>query len=116
MWGPGPYNMAIAVQLLLPWNEANQRKKLEISLVTNDGEPVVGPDGKPIVITGEVEAGRPPGIRQGSDLEVALALNVTLPIPPGQYRWNLELAEDLLTAVAFEVLTAPPSGVQGVPG
>jgi hypothetical protein len=114
VWGPGPYSFALAVQLWLPWNQANERKALRISLVTEDGQAVNAPDGRPVLITGEVEAGRPPGVRPGSDLDVAVALPVTLPIPPGQYRWNLELAGDLLTSVAFEVLLMAPPGI--VPG
>ncbi len=113
VWGPGPYNFALAVQLWIPWNQANERKALKISLVTEDSQPVVGPDGNPVVIAGEVEAGRPPGVRAGSDLDVAVALTVALPIPPGRYRWNLELAEDLLTSVPFEVLVTPPLSLPG---
>ena len=43
---------------------------------------------------GEIEAGRPPGVSPGSQLDAAFSFSVpSLPLPPGRYQWRLDVAE-----------------------
>ena len=101
----GPFNAAIAGKLLVPWNEANKRLNLKLQLVTDDGQPVSDPEGKPVVIDGEFEIGRPPGLAPGSDLDFPLAFNVGgLNLDVGRYRWEFLVTGDVRSTVAFDVV------------
>ena len=88
---------AIAIKFEIPWDRANQRHKIELELVTADGEPVLveGPEGAmvPLRLEGEVEVGRPPGLKPGSPIDAALAISLSpLPLEPDQrYEWRLSI-------------------------
>jgi hypothetical protein len=90
----------------IPWDRANQKIKVSLTLLAADGEQVAvqTPGGPvPIATHAEVEAGRPPGLTPGSPLDGSFALNVQpLPLPPGRYEWRLQIAEGILTE-SFEV-------------
>jgi hypothetical protein len=93
--GPAPVPFAIALLFEVPWDRANIRHGFRLELVDSDGEPILVPteeEGEaPLVIEGEFEAGRPPGLKPGTPLEVPIALN--LPGPPigpgGRFEWRL---------------------------
>jgi hypothetical protein len=95
--GPDPTPSAIALALKVPWDEANARHDLRIELLDADGRPIlVGPgeeDGKPVVIESNFEVGRPPGLRPGTPIDLAFAVNISpLPLPPGgRYEWRLSI-------------------------
>ena len=91
--GPGPVLMAIALKVEVPWIEANRPHKLGLALFTEDEQPVKipGPVGDQAVEVGaNFEVGRPPGVRPGSPLGFAAAINMPpLPLPPGAgYVWR----------------------------
>lgn len=91
--GPGPAAMAIALKIEVDWNEANRKHKLRLALLTEDEQSVrvPGPAGDQAVeVGGEFEVGRPPGLRPGTALDFAIAINVQpLPLPPGAgYVWR----------------------------
>jgi len=91
--GPQPAPSAIAMKIDVPWNEANKRHSLRLDLLHEDGQPVMVPTptgDRPVQISSEFEVGRPPGLTPGSDLDVALAINIgPLPLPPGgRYVWR----------------------------
>jgi len=103
-----PINFAIAIQFAVPWHLANKQMALRIDLLDSDGKPFIGPDGKAVQVLGHMEVGRPPGLKQGSTLDNALAVGLTgMTIPPGSYRWDLYVDKDLVESAPFEVLAAP---------
>jgi hypothetical protein len=95
--GPDPTPSAIAIVLKVPWDEANARHDLRIELIDADGRPIVvgSPEdqGKPVVIESHFEVGRPPGLRPGTPIDLAFAVNIgPLPLPPGgRYEWRLTI-------------------------
>jgi hypothetical protein len=87
---------AIVVLIKVPWDQANRVHRLVVELLDADGRPVstTGPVGdQPIRIEGDFEAGRPPGIPQGSplDLSATFAIAGGLPLAEGRYTWNLSI-------------------------
>ena len=108
-----PVTMALAVKIAVPWDEANTPHALSARLVTEDGlDPtLVGSDGQrapaPIQFEGSFEAGRPPGLPPGSDLDAPFAVNIAgLPLPPGRYEWRVAIDGELEDRVAFTVMAA----------
>jgi hypothetical protein len=95
--GPDPTPSAIAIALKVPWDEANERHDMRIELIDADGRPIlVGSpeeEGKPVVIESQFEVGRPPGLRPGTPIDLAFAVNISpLPLPPGgRYEWRLTI-------------------------
>jgi len=96
--GPDPVPMAIALKLEVPWDRTNEQHSLLLELLDDDGNPfmVEGPEehGRvPLQVTGEFEAGRPPGIKPGTPIDSALAVNFgPLPLEPGRrYQWRLSI-------------------------
>jgi hypothetical protein len=94
--GPDPSPSALAISLKVPWDEANRRHDLRVELLDSDGQPIrVGSqeDGRPVVIESHFEVGRPPGLRPGTPIDLALAINhgpVAL-APGGRYEWRLSI-------------------------
>jgi len=97
--GPDPVPMAIALKLEVPWDRTNEKHSLLIELLDEDGNPVLveGPEEHggqvPLQVTGEFEAGRPPGIKPGTPIDSALAVNFgPLPLEGGRrYQWRLSI-------------------------
>jgi hypothetical protein len=92
--GPMPVPFAIAMLFEVPWDRANVKHRFRLDLVDTDGHVVFAPteEGEePVVIEGEFEAGRPPGMKPGTPLDVPIAIN--LPGPPvqpgGRFEWRL---------------------------
>src|SRR2546430_17577062 len=86
---------AIAMKFEVPWDRANQRHGIELELVTADGDPVLvpGPDGDsvPLRIEGNLEVGRPAGLKPGTPIDAAMAINLgPLPLQPhSRSQWRL---------------------------
>ena len=92
MIGPKPTPSAIAIKIEVPWHEANTPHKLRLALLDADNQPVSIPTPtgeQPFEIHSTFETGRPPGLRAGKALDVALAINIVpLPLSPdSQYVW-----------------------------
>jgi len=92
--GPMPVPFAIAMLFEVPWDRANVKHRFRLDLVDSDGHVVFASteEGEePVVIEGEFEAGRPPGMKPGTPLDVPIAIN--LPGPPvepgGRFEWRL---------------------------
>ncbi len=107
-----PVTMALAVKIAVPWDAANMPHDFSARLVTEDGvDPsLVQPDGSsvatPIEFQGRFEAGRPPGMPPGSDLDAPFAVNIAgLPLRAGRYEWRVAIDGDLVDRVAFTVMT-----------
>jgi hypothetical protein len=94
--GPGPSTCALALKVEVPWDQANQRHRFELSLVDEDGRQVILPSDqgeRPIDINGEFEVGRPPGLLPGTPIDYVLAVNfASVPFPPGRrLEWRLSI-------------------------
>ena len=95
--GPDPTPSALAIKFDVPWDRTNHRLSVLIELVSADGEPVLvpQPDGteQPLRIEGQLEVGRPPGLKPGSPIDAAMALNFgPLPLEPDtRYEWRLSI-------------------------
>ena len=98
--GPEPVPMAIALKLEVPWDRTNVQHSLLLELLDEDGDPfmVDGPDEDqvPLQVTGQFEAGRPPGIKPGTPIDSALAVNFgPLLLEPGRrYQWRLSIDDE----------------------
>ena len=100
-----PTNMALAVKLSIPWDQANEPIKIMASLVTEDGNPVDLGMG-PLSAGGDIEVGRPPGLKRGTPLDAPLVLNFTgIALTPGGYVWQLEIDGEVKARAPFRVLS-----------
>ena len=94
--GPGPAPSALAILVEVPWDQTNVRHPWRLELLDADGEAVEVPTPlgkKPLVLDGQIEVGRPAGVRPGTGLTVPIALNLgPLPLEAGeQYVWRLSI-------------------------
>lgn len=87
---------AIALKIEVPWTETNRQHNLKLELIDSDYHPVMvqTPTGEaPLMISADFEVGRPPGLIQGSPLDVPLAFNIgPIPLAPEKrYIWKLTI-------------------------
>ena len=90
--GPRPQNVAVAVRIGVPWDQANVKHDWTLDLIDEDGRQVMVRE-KPVSLTGQFEAGRPAGVAPGTQLWVPLGLNFgAIPLPGGRrYTWRLSI-------------------------
>jgi len=99
-----PASIALAVKMDVPWDQANQKHRIRVSLVSDDGQPVMLND-LPVLIEGELETGRPPGLRQGTPIDAPLALTFNgMLLDAGRYTFKFEINDEEAAHVAFDVL------------
>ena len=108
-----PVTMGLAVKISIPWDEANIPHEFTARLVTEDGQdPVLpkvegGAAGTRVEFQGRFEAGRPPGLAPGSELDAPFAVNIAgLPLAPGRYEWQVEIDQEAVGQVSFTVMEA----------
>jgi hypothetical protein len=113
--GPNPTPYALAIKIEVPWNETNRDHSFKLNLLDTEHRQVLvpTPDGdKPMQVGGNFQVGRPPGLIQGSSLDVPLALNLPpLPLAPGaRYLWQLMINDDQINVweVAFSTRATAP--------
>jgi hypothetical protein len=89
---------AVAFVLHVPWDETNRKIKWVLDLFDADGNPVVlqtGPENfTPLHMENELEVGRPPGIKQGSAINVPFAVSFG-PMPlraDSTFEWRLKVS------------------------
>jgi hypothetical protein len=97
--GPDPVPSGVAIYVDVPWDMTNMRIPWRLELLTSDGEPVNVPTPmgeQPLVLSGEFEVGRPPGVTPGTGLGVPLAINMgPLPLEPGgRYEWRFYIRDE----------------------
>ncbi len=98
---PSPIQMGIAIAVKVPWGETNQKHQLTVSIADEDGKPVVP------AIGGEVEVGRPAGMRDGITQRALLAINASFALQrPGRYEVRVEDASGETKSVSFEAFIA----------
>lgn len=97
-------NVTLAVKLSVPWDQANQKHKVRASLQDADGN-IVNLGIGDVFAEGDVEVGRPPGIKPGTALDVLFVLPFGgLAFEPGSYVWLLEVNGHPVTRESFLVL------------
>jgi hypothetical protein len=85
--------MAIAIKIEVPWTDSNTRHRLRLALFDEDAQPVkvTMPTGdRPVEINSVFEVGRPPGLKPGTPLDFALAINISALTlrPDTRYVWH----------------------------
>jgi hypothetical protein len=90
--GPGAVPCSVVLLFHVPWQQTNEKIPFALRLIDEDGYPVPQSEGQqPIGITGQLEAGRPAGMLPGTEINVPIAFNVVLNLPPARrYTWVLE--------------------------
>jgi hypothetical protein len=92
----------------VPWDISNIRHKAVLNLLDDDGQPV-HLDGNEVEVDIEFETGRPPGLKPGTPIDWAQALNVpSIPLEPGRYEWQLTIDGVVSTTRPFTVRAAAP--------
>lgn len=100
-----PFNMALAILLEVPWDQTNKKMKIVASLMTDDGDPVQTEEGQAMEATGDLEVGRPVGIKPGSGINVPIALSFSgVSLPAGGYRWEVQIDGTMMATAPFRAL------------
>jgi hypothetical protein len=116
MTGPDPVPSAVALKIDVDWHEAEAAHHWELFLEDADGGPVLvdTPNGsQPVEVRGEFTVTHPPGIPEGSPIDVALAVNLgPIPLEPGtRFAWRLMIDGESLpgASLAFTTRPRPPA-------
>jgi hypothetical protein len=116
--GPDPVPQAVAIYLEVSWDLTNIKHTWSLELLDSDANPVVVPgpvEEQPVRLGGEFEVGRPPGLKPGTPLGVALAINIgPLPLAPDtRYEWRLTIndqtEEDWRLTFSTRPTPSPPA-------
>jgi hypothetical protein len=76
-------------------------------LIDEDGNPVEL-EGQEVFAQGQLEVGRPAGLKAGTTLNFPLALSFNgLALPAGGYVWDLRIGDEEKARVPFRVETPP---------
>jgi len=106
---PWPINVAIAVQVKVPWDSTNKDHQLIIRLQDIDGQDVLLPTGPdtfgPFRAEMNFQVGRPEGLVPGEWQVINLGFNMPLlPIPRlGAYLFSCEIDGEELERARFKV-------------
>ena len=99
---PLTHQVSVAAGFRIPWNETNQVHHIEIAIVTADGNPIVPP------LRGELEMGRPAGLRPGSDQTPVIAMTANTRFErDGRYEVQVRVEDQIVKTITFDV--APPA-------
>lgn len=109
--GPWNINLAIGINISVPWNETNNEHTLTVDLVDFDSHPVLVPNGidtvAPVHVEAKFNVGRPPTLEIGESQSISLAINLpSLPIPAiGNYSFILEVDGTEFRRLSYRVVT-----------
>jgi hypothetical protein len=95
--GPDPTSFAIALKVDVPWTEANRKHAIEVRLLDSDGHlaTLPGAAGQGMIIAGDFEVGRPPGLPEGTAIDFPVVLQPAGPVPfPSGGRFIFSLSID----------------------
>src|SRR5712692_596018 len=102
-----PQAFAVAVGVLIPWNDTNRPLPLTVAVRDIDGATVAPP------LQTQLTAGRPANATPGQKLRYMLAVNFQIALPkPGQYVVDAEIGDSPRKHVTFYAEARPmlPSG------
>jgi hypothetical protein len=112
MIGPDPVPSAVALKVDVDWHEAESDHHWELFLEDADGQPVAveTPEGtQPLEVRGDFTVNHPPGVPEGSPIDVAFAVNfgpITLE-PATRYTWRLTIDGESLVGASLGFTTRP---------
>jgi hypothetical protein len=110
--GPQPGPQAVVGFIQVPPDQARLAIPFTLRLTDQAGEVVEapGPAGmQRMEVSGQVEPREPEGWDGSTDLTAAFAINVILPLTPGQnYTWSLEVDGKDMVSTVFYVRSALP--------
>ena len=108
----GPVACSVAVMLSVPWNDANIKHRLSLTLLTEDGQVASDAAGNEVIIDGEFETGRPAGIRPGSALRTPFTFRIQgLDLDLGGYSVLLEIEGAAVARAEFDVVAPPGTSI-----
>lgn len=100
-----PVPMALAVKLSVPWDRSNRPFRVRAQLKDQDGDPVEIENVGPLFAEGDIEVGRPPGLKPGTPLDAPFVLKFGAPaLDAGGYVWELEIDGTVMARAPFRVL------------
>jgi hypothetical protein len=99
-----PANLALALLFAVPWDQTNKQINVEAKLMTADGEPFRIGD-QAVEAMGQMEVGRPPGVKPGTDMNAPLAIPFNgIVVPPGGYRWEIWVDNEMSAFAPFRAI------------
>lgn len=110
--GPWNINLAIGINISVPWDETNMEHTLTVDLVDFDSHPVLVASGidafAPVHVEAKFNVGRPPTLEIGESQSISLAINLpSLPIPAiGNYSFIIEVDGEELRRLSYRVVTS----------
>lgn len=103
---PTPQPLALAMIVTVPWSRADETIPWVCELLDTNGMPVMAGD-VPVLVNGQVAAGRPEGWPETQPLNVPVVISFNgLPLTPGaSFIWRLAIdgASDERWAISFSV-------------
>ena len=109
--GADPISCSVAIRFGVPWDQTNVKHRMRLELLDQDGLAVMGPDGQPVKVEGDVEVGRPVGTIPGSELSHSMAIRIQgLPLPDNQYRFILTVDDEAMASSGFRVVRPAGGG------
>ncbi len=91
-----PGFVAVGIIVHVPYDMTNRQLSLGISLLDEDGVPVVLEENE-VRARAEFEVGRPPGVKQGEQMSVPIAIPFYgLVLPPGGYVFEVSVGDSTL--------------------
>ena len=104
MCPPGLRSMVLAIRIMVPWSETNERHKMVLTLLDDSGRPAELAEPGQLTRQEDVfEVGRPPGLPSGTEIEYTAVLGFSgLPLAPkSSYRWQLEINGEPIAGTSF---------------
>jgi hypothetical protein len=99
---PVVHHCALAISFKVPWNETNQRHTISIEIVDEDGQTSLAKVG------GQIEVGRPVGIRPGQSQRLQMGINIPLEFAKaGAYEVTASIEGQHVGGTEFRVLSNP---------
>ena len=110
--GPMPVPSAVAVKVEVDWHELNRSHHWELFLEDADGQAVQietneGP--QPVEVRGDFAVPQPEGVREGSPVDLPMAVNFgPLPLAPSnRYKWRFVVDGENLPGGSVSFATRP---------
>jgi hypothetical protein len=113
--GPLPIPISVAISVLIPWNLTNRRFRFALELTDEDNSQIAFSPEQDVVSL-DLEAGRPPGLKPGRPQRTLLAVTLNPGIQfekEGLYSFHASIDGQELKRVNFDLV--PPSTMPEAP-